>query len=205
MNGIVEGISQGINAGTEAVGNALGLFDDLFKRVDSVRKRGLGTQACLRAYYLEVVNNLEMLTVVNARRFAGEKVNAPLVKSLVSRLETSVGAAILFGEEPDRDSELYRFLATNGRLSNRQGLLVRSSGLGEERVKGSTCYENVLQAISFTVVKLEVLRRLTAFGDEELAMLNNVMLQRRIVNIHERFALIKTALDGLKGIREMSR
>ncbi len=197
--------AQAAQAATSAAGGAMGFLDEVWKRVDAVRRKNLGERACLRAYYFEVVNNLEMLDIVNASRFRAEKPNSPLVKALVSRLETTMGAAILFGDEPEEGSQLFGFLKAQGRVANTGGMVRRWSGGREETVKSGSFYENILQAVSFTVVKVEILRRLTAFSDEELAMLNGVMLERRIVNIKARFGMIKEKLDGLKGIRELAR
>ncbi len=189
----------------EAASGALGIFDEIFNRIDSVRKRKLSAANYLRAYYFEVINNLEMLDVVNASRFRAEKVNSPLMKALLARLDTKVGASILFAEGLEQGSELCAFLKAQGRIRNPKGVITKLAKGREEPARGATFYENVLQAISFTVVKTEILRRLSAFADEELDMLNGVMLERRIANIRERYVMIKDKMDELKGIRELSR
>lgn len=188
-----------------AAGSALGLFDEIYRRVEGVRKKRLSSRAYLRAYYFEVINNLEMLGVVNASRFRTEKANSPLAKALVDRLETAIGSAILFSDELDESSELFRFLQGQGQVNNPNRMLQRYARGREESVRTKSFYENILQAVSFTVVKVEMLRRLAGFSDAELEMLNGIMLERRIVNIRERFSMIKEKLDDLKGIKELSR
>lgn len=81
----------------------------------------------------------------------------------------------------------------------------RQTEVDQSDYRGKILYENVLQAISFTVVKIEVLRRLSGADEDEREYLNKISLEKRVVNIRERFLMIKNVMDRLEGVRELSR
>jgi len=200
----------GINASlpgeiATAVTGAVNFFDMVYSRVESIRKRNLSADNYLRAYYFEVVNNLEFLSVVDAKKFKTVEVNSDVFRKFIARLDTEIGSTILFTENIDEKSCLYRLLKAKGRIENRHQMLTTSNKGIEADFRGKILYENILQAISFTVVKIEVLRRLSAVDSDEAEYLNRLSLEKRIVNIRERFAMIKNVMDKMDGIRELSR
>lgn len=188
-----------------AVTGAMNFFDMVYSRVESIRKRNLSADNYLRAYYFEVVNNLEFLSVVDVKKFKTVEVNSDVFRKFIARLDTEIGSTILFTENIDEKSCLYRLLKAKGRIENRHQMLTTSSKGIESDFRGKILYENILQAISFTVVKIEVLRRLSAVDGDEAEYLNRLSLEKRIVNIRERFAMIKNVMDKMDGIRELSR
>lgn len=188
-----------------AATTALDFFDSIYERVERVRARRLSARNYLRAYYFEVVNNLELLSVVNAKKLSALPVNSPVFRGIIERVETQVGATIVFSDEIDPASELFALLGKKGRMENKRRMLDTFQKGVDARYAGKVLYENVLQAISFTVVKTEILRRLSRFSDGELDCLNHILLERRVANIRERFSMIKAKLDELEGIREISR
>jgi hypothetical protein len=194
-----------VNAGMDSLGQAAGFLDQAFGRVARMREQQLSTEGILRAYYLEVLDNLEMLAVVDLARLGREKANSEAVRFVVSHLRTGIGAAILLAEGVDEQSRLYRFLRDQGRIRNSKRLMLRSEGGLEVPVTGASFYENILQAVSFTVVKTEALRRISAFSDTQLALCRDIRVERRLTNILERSRMIKEKLDDLPGVREMAR
>lgn len=84
-------------------------------------------------------------------------------------------------------------------------MLVKNNNGKEQNVKGKIFYENILQAISFTVVKTQILRRLVQLTEEELNILNKILLEKRILNIYERFMMIKVKMDELNAIKSIAR
>ena len=200
----------GINASlpgeiATAVTGAMNFFDMVYSRVENVRKRNLSAENYLRAYYFEVVNNLEFLSVVDVKKFKTVEVNSDVFRKFIARLDTEIGSTILFTENIDEKSCLYRLLKAKGRIENRHQMLTTSHTGIEADFRGKILYENILQAISFTVVKIEILRRLSAVESDEAEYLNRLSLEKRIVNIRERFAMIKNVMDKMDGIRELSR
>ena len=75
----------------------------------------------------------------------------------------------------------------------------------EVNCSGKFLYENIVQAISFTVIKSEELRRLSTLNSELMKYFNKILLEKRIINIQERFVMIKTVMDQFEGIQELSR
>jgi len=184
---------------------ALNFFDIVYSKVENIKNKNLSTQNYLRAYYFEVVNNLELLSIVNTKKFASLSVNSTLFQKFINKLDTQIGATILFTENIDKTSDLYKLLKTKGRIENKNKMLIVNNKGLEQSYSGKILYENILQAISFTVVKIEVLKRLSALDSEEVEYINKILLEKRIVNIKQRFIMIKNIMDGIEGIKEISR
>ncbi len=198
-------LAQTAETTAAAYKSASGIIDDLLGRIDAIKTRKLSLNNLLRAYYFEVVANIEFLNVVNLDACKGLKPNAALLKSVMDRIDIQLGAAILFEENVDKGSELYKLLEDKGKLDNRRKNLYRISGGTEVRVTTASFYENILQAISFTVIKTQLLKRLSCLEDAELAMLKPVQCERRLANIMERFKMIKSKLEELKAIASAAR
>lgn len=201
----VDGFASTANAALGAVSSAVGLFDSMYAKVERVRARQLSAENWLRAYYFEVIGNLELLDAIDLKKVASLEPTAPAFRKLIARIETEIGLSILFSENLDPVSGLYRLLKTKGRMDNRGGALLVSRKGRDEPFPGKALYESVLQAISFTVVKTEVLRKLASFDEDERELANRILLRRRLVNIRERFLMIKNVMDGFEGIRDLSR
>ena len=63
----------------------------------------------------------------------------------------------------------------------------------------------MLQAISFVVTKVHLLKTLENLDEEEVLVLNNVNIQVRLVNINQRLLMVKRKLDEFDEIKEMAR
>lgn len=190
---------------TALIDKGLSYIDTILDRVNKIKDKKLSTQSYLRAYYIEVLNNIEFLTIIKTSKLKNMSPNSKDIKFIIDNLVIDIGATILFSDEVDQDSQLYSFLTSKGKIKNTKNLLRKSGDIEEKRVTQKTFYENVLQAISFTVTKIEILKKLSSFSDEELDAVNSILLEKRIVNIKERFIMIKTELDKIPGIREMAR
>jgi hypothetical protein len=123
--------------------------------------------------------------------------------SFLDKLSCEIGLSLLFSE--DEDSRVFEFLKTRGKIDNANGAIVALRGGKEVSGAGKAVYENVLQAVSFTVQKTEFLRKLAHAGDDELSFYNRLMIERRLVNLRERYAMIKRVMDSMEGVREMAR
>jgi hypothetical protein len=155
--------------------------------------------------YLEVLKNIEILNVIDFKAYKALKPNDPNIKSLVSLLETSVAEAIFFKEDDTRNSNLYEKLRKQGQVKNREKKLLKLEDGQERLVKGKYIYENVLQAVSFVVVKIDLIRELSELRDEELQILKPVKIDIRLININQRLLMIKSSLDKMPEVKEMAR
>ncbi len=185
--------------------SAISFFDTIYSKVENIKNRKLSIQNYLRAYYFEVLHNIELLNTIDCKRFKTLSVNSPVFHKLIMRLDTQLGATILFTEEIDKSSDLYKLLKTKGRIQNKNKMLVTNQKGIEINYAGKILYENILQAISFTVVKIELLQRLSEFDTEEMSYLQPILLERRVTNIKERLIMIKTVMDQIEGIQELAR
>jgi hypothetical protein len=156
-------IGTTINSINESISGITSIFDSLYSKIEDIQKKKLSTNNLLKAYYFEVVNNIELLQVIRFDVFRNEKPNSLIVKSMIDKIETQLGAAVLFQENINDKTDLYKFLEDKGKINNKDQGIVQIVKGKEKQNKQNSFYENVLQAISFTVVKTEVLRKLTTF------------------------------------------
>ncbi len=204
-------MSESKNAINSALGtglNVLSFFDEIYERVENIKHKKLSAESYLRAYYFEILNNLEFLEIINMSRIKKEQVNSEIIQFLLKNLQTDIGVTILFTEfkdEKEKSSSLYSFLKDNGKIKNTKNLLVKTDKGKEEKVKTKTFYENVLQAVSFTVVKIEILKKLSRFSANDMEAIKDIRIEKRLVNITERFKMIKEKLDEMPGIQELAR
>jgi hypothetical protein len=165
-------------------------------------KKKLSQENFLRAYYLEVVNNLEFLQVLQFDSLKDLNPADPGVKMILANLQTEYGAAILFSDELKQNVSLYKFFRNRGALDNKENLL-NTDKQGKNPRK--FVYENILQAISFTVVKIQVLQRLSEFPQSLSGVTQPVLLGRRLYNISARFRMIKKKMETLDEIKDFAR
>ncbi|MBI9068579.1 MAG: hypothetical protein JEZ09_14885, partial [Salinivirgaceae bacterium] len=100
---------------------------------------------------------------------------------------------------------LYEKLKKQGQVKNRENKLVRTEQGVDKNEKGSFIYENILQAISFVVVKTRLIENYSTLSDEEIVILKPIKLNTRLINIFQRLIMIKTILDKLPEVKEMAR
>lgn len=192
------------NSALTTAGSVLGFVDRVMMIVDSIKAKQLSADNYLRAYYLEVISNMEVLNCINEKNIASVQINTEAFRSFIDKIDTQIGFSILFAEEEDRQG-LFDFLKAKGRINNSHKKIVKYRNGVEVLETKKTIYENVLQAISFTVVKIEFLKRFSQCNDEELSLYGRIQMDRRIINIRERFVMIKHVMDDLKAIKELAR
>jgi hypothetical protein len=161
---------------------AIGILDDLSSRIQRARDRNLSAQALLRAYYLDAVD---------FSKIEGLPANAPELRFVVSNIRTDMALSLLFKDEA-ASKELLGLMGQKGRL-------------GRSDDDADADYENVLQAVSFTVMKTEILRRFSALSDGELALLKPIQAWKRAQNIRARFRAVKGKLDGMASLKKLAR
>lgn len=160
----------------EAIETGLAVFDRLYAEVRAIRKRKLSEDNFLRAYYLEVKGNLELLSLLKDDAFKGANPMLPAgagpgFASFTGRLQTQLAAALFFAEK-------------GGGLRQRNAV----------RRLRREC-PGILKPIAFTLVKIELLKRLAEFTPEERALFHGVNLTSRLDHIEERLKEIVTSLS----------
>ena len=201
----INSVISAVGAGAGSAQAAIGLFDQIFSGLENIRTRKLTAENCLRAYYIEVLNNIEIFSILDLTKLRAVRVNSAQLRFVLANLHTEIGSAILFTDELDEQSNLYKFLKDQGRVRNKGRMMIRTENGRDVAVTGASFYENILQAVSFTVVKTEILRRMSRFTDEDLGLVRDVRIEKRLTNISERYQMIKEKMEAFPGIREIAR
>lgn len=194
-----------IKTGISIAENSIGLLDKILERTDKYKKIKQDTTTFLRLLYIEVLDNIEVLNTINFKKFHSIKPNHANVKSLVNLLHTEIAEAIFYKEEENPNLNLYEKLKKQGQVKNREKKLVRTEQGVDKNVKGQYIYENILQAISFVVVKTRLIEKYSNLKEEEITILKPIKLDARLINIYQRLLMIKSILDKLPEVQEMAR
>lgn len=200
-----ESFMDAINEGLGIAEKSIGLLDKILERTDKYKKIKQDTTTFLRLLYIEVLDNIEVLNTINFKQFNNIHPNHSHVQSLVNLLHTEIAEAIFYKEEENPNLNLYEKLKKQGQVKNREKKLVRTEHGIDKNVKGNYIYENILQAISFVVVKTRLIEKYSGLTDEELAILKPIKLDTRLINIYQRLLMIKNILDKLPEVQEMAR
>lgn len=193
-----------IAKGVELI-NSSGLLDKVLERIEKYKHIKQDTTTFLRLLYIEVLDNIEVLNTINFKSYHNISPNHENVKSLVKLLQTEIAEAIFYKDEESPNINLYDKLKKQGQVRNRENKLVRTDNGVDRVVKGKFIYENILQAISFVVVKTRLIEKYAQLNDDELAILKPIKIDSRLVNIYQRFLMIKSILDKLPEVKEMAR
>jgi len=174
----------------KAIDGIFARIANAFEKAEKTRDRELTGKAMLRAYYIEVRGNLDLLGSLSKTALKDHAVNSPAFSAIVNRLETRIAEAILTDDETARENGLFRILQTTNAVSS------ESSG----EVSAGVTYRNVLEAVSFTLVKITVMRKLSSLTDEEKTILHGIRLARRVENLKTRLESVLKTLRSLGGV-----
>ena len=199
---MLETIQTGIGVGTKSVD----FIETVIGKIEKYQRIKQDTTVYLRLLYIEIVNNLEVLKTVNFDKFSSTKANDSQIKTIIKLLQTDILESVFYKSDENKNIELYEKLRKRGKISNKGQELIKTSNKGDEiKAKSSFVYENILQAISFVVTKIEIMRKYSTLTNEELAIVKNMNLKTRLININQRLLMIKNVMDGFDEIREMAR
>jgi hypothetical protein len=180
-----------VKAGLEAAGKSLSVVDSIISQASKYSELKKASDNYLRALYLEADNNLELLESINSEKLKSCSPNCPMAKTILSHLSVEVAGSVLFSVDEKKDSRLYSFLTKKGKL--------------DEGVSDNNSYVNVLQAISFVVVKIEFLKKMAALESNDLEFFKPLKFSIRIQHIRERLLIIKKELSEVKAVKDMAR
>ncbi|MGE0077408.1 MAG: hypothetical protein AB7S48_06085 [Bacteroidales bacterium] len=195
-----------IEASVDVGKKSLDFIETVIGKIEKYQRIKQDTTVYLRLLYIEIVNNLEVLKTVNFDKFSNTKANDFQIKTILKLLQTDILESVFYKSDENKNIELYEKLKKRGKISNRGQELIKTSNKGDEiKTKSSFVYENILQAISFVVTKIEVMKKYSLLTNEELAIVKNMNLKTRLININQRLLMIKNVMDGFDEIREMAR
>lgn len=199
---MLETIETGISIGSKSVD----FIETVISKIDKYQRIKQDTTVYLRLLYIEIVNDLEVLKTVNFDKFSNTKANDLQNKTILKLLQTDILESVFYKSDENKNIELYEKLKKRGKISNKGQELIRTSDKGDDvKTKSSFVYENILQAISFVVTKIEVMKKYSTLTNEELVIVKNMNLKTRLININQRLLMIKNVMDGFEEIKEMAR
>jgi len=164
------------------------IADRIVKGVEEVKNLKLSKKVLLRAYYFEIITNLELLNVINMEAVKKLSINSPSVYSLFQNLEIQIGASIVFSDD-NIPREVFDFLYRKGSIKETNDEACKAAQ------KSKTTNKTVLQAIDFTLRKITVLQKLASFREEtDEKVIDTLRLKIRVENIIEHLEFIKKNL-----------
>ena len=196
---------ENIQAGATILHESSSFIEKLIDKIDKYKAIKQDTTTFLRVLYLEVIGNIEVLKTINFSEFDSLKPNDSKVKSLLSLLQTDVAEGVFYKEQDAPNVQLYEKLKKQGQVKNKnQALVVVINGV-ERNSSKLFVYENILQAISFVVSKIDLLRKLSQLSAEEQVIVKNLNIKTRLININRRLLMIKSVMDKMEEVKEMAR
>jgi len=199
---MMESIETGIHIGNKSIE----FIDTVIEKIEKYQKIKQDITAYLRLLYLEIDNNLEVFKTINFESFVNTKVNDDKVKTILKLLQTDMAESIFYKSKDSSNTQLYDKLKKKGKVDNKAQELVRTTPKGTEvKANKSFLYENILQAISFVVTKIEVMKKYAVLSDKELDILKPVRLKSRLININQRLLMIQKVMGNFDEIKEMAR
>ncbi|MDR1446610.1 MAG: hypothetical protein LBI90_06945 [Treponema sp.] len=165
-----------------------------------IRDAAVTDDGFIRAYYLEVSRNIEILKAIDIAALKDTDINAPQFRSLIGALETGVGASLLCTGNEKR-KKILTFLKAGLEIQPpATGLPLEQDDESGQAVPALTLRVNVLQAVWFTVHKIELLKALSAMDGP---FNHGFRLNVRVANIQERFVRIRGKLGETGAMREL--
>jgi len=199
---MIDPIESGVNLGNKSIE----FIDTVIEKIEKYQKIKQDTTAYLRLLFLEIDNNLEVFKTINFESFVNIKVNDARVKTILKLLQTDMSESIFYKSADNSNTQLYDKLKKKGKVDNRGQELVKTSPKGiEVKANKSFLYENILQAISFVVTKIALMKKYSYLTDEELDILKPIRLKSRLININQRLLMIQKVMGSFDEIKEMAR
>jgi len=183
----IGGAATGINSVAGLIGRAA-----TFLNAESLSDEGF-----IRAYYLEVSKNIEILKTVDSSALRKLDIRSAAFKTLVNSLDMEIGVALLCSDER-KSQTLLEFLA--------EGFEVEMHSDLEENPAAVPVMVDVRKAVWFTVQRVELLKGLSALEGDIFK--HGFYLDIRIRNILDHLSLIRIKLEdnpAVKSVRQSAR
>ena len=165
-----------------------GLVSFVWDKITILAARKWNRRGMLAAYLLELQANIDLIDAVKIENFNKVSINEAVFGAFVRNLHTEAAASILLGQ----NRRNYRgFLVMLKRcLKAGESFSVEAELEGEKPDPGEeAAIKTVLDALSFSVRKIEVLKSLAAFAEPKSGLFPRFRLAVRLKNIRESLAL----------------
>ena len=114
-----------ISKGIEIAENSLNLIDKVIDKIDKYKQIKKDTTIFLRLLYLEVLKNIEILSVIDFNAYKSLRPNDLNIISLMKLLDTSVAEAVFYKEDDTKNANLYEKLRKQGQVKNIEKKLIK--------------------------------------------------------------------------------
>jgi hypothetical protein len=162
------------------------LIQRILDKREQVAQKRLDAEALLRAYYFELCGNLTILSSFIKENLKIAGVGTPGFHSLISRLSTDIADYILLDPV---EKNLASFLEETGDLQ---------LGAGKRRTV------TMRKAMSFSIITIETLQRLSDFSEEEKRFVKKKFnLKAEMERIRSCLLMIRRCLKDKPGVAEI--
>jgi hypothetical protein len=167
---------------SNSMSDIISITDRIIEGYSYIKNQGLQGDNYLRAFYFEIENNLELLSLLDEDvlpHYSPKTKNSgnTAIFSYLGGLQTTVAAYLLFDDAGGKAAA--------------------------PALKKLAKDEETLWNIATVVKKIEVLHRIAGMGDEQKALLHGIDLKKRVENIIHYLKAIRTALYEIEGVRKI--
>ena len=171
-----------INAARESLG--------LWKDIKNIREESKGRYDFIYAVDFETRLNLDLLSAIKQGGFTGEKqAAAPGFAELAAAFETSAALALLAGNARENYRSLVELLDKYWDWES--GVNIENE---DDAKEAATNPEDVLDALSFAVRKMEALKRIALIAAAEADFLKKIKVETRLNNINKSLCSVRNSL-----------
>jgi hypothetical protein len=175
-------------------GSAVGAITDIWGAAAGLHLAWINRNGIIYAYDYETRLNLELLDAFDLEALSGAGIDHPALRALINRLETTIGASILFGLDRRRYRRIIRLLKKY--WSGAEALESESGAEGGPEGDKPEAVKSVLAAMSFSIRKIEALKRLTLAASENAGLFHPFRLPIRVQNLRKALLATQKSLAG---------
>jgi hypothetical protein len=178
----------------EPVLDAAGAAASFWESVATIRTAWINRNGFLYAYQAEVNLNLDLLSAVKRDSLAGVSAGSPAFATLVKSLETGTGLALLAGNDRRNYRRLVKLLKKH--YSGGGSFNDEEDGSRVETV------DSMLAAVSFSIRKIEALKRIVRVAEQDAPFFPAFNLRKRLDNIDACLLTIANCLAAvIRGVK----
>jgi hypothetical protein len=169
-----------------------GIVPFIWEKIAARGKEKLNRKGLVAAYTFELYTNLEILKVVKFDALNTVSIGDPVFRNIVNNLHTEVAASILFSQDRRNYGRFLKALRRRIQEADRFRADAENDGSDTGETVGS-----VLEALSFSVRKIEALKSLAAIVQSGSPLFPDFRLAVRLGNINRSLLLLRHCVAGM--------
>jgi hypothetical protein len=164
----------------------IGTVPSIWDKIGTIRTTLANREDIIKAYLYEVDSNLNLLKELKLDALKEADIDTPEFKNLVNCLQTQIGVSILYDSSQKR---FKNFMAEIQKLAVSQTFQPET-----EEPDGEDAVKNLLDAMRFSINKIEHLKRLAFCASDGSGFFHSFKLHVRIANIMDSMKVIQKTL-----------